>query len=89
MQHCCELGATRLLIAMTNPTINYKVVIVKLSEEDGGGYMAYFPILKRACVGYGVTRSEALEDLEESLPVFMESMEINSEPLPEEEPTTL
>ncbi len=39
----------------------YPMVIAPLSEEDGGGFVAYFPDLP-GCMSDGETREEALEN---------------------------
>lgn len=40
---------------------NYKVEISKISESDGGGYVATIPLL--GCIGDGATIEEAINDV--------------------------
>lgn len=63
----------------------YAVEVVPLEEEDGGGYMAVFPQLGRTLVGYGETRTEALADLLDSVPLLVESLKEHGDQLPEPE----
>jgi predicted HicB family RNase H-like nuclease len=44
----------------------YEVLIRKIAEEDGGGYMACIPLLgENRCEGYGQNPVQALRDLEQ------------------------
>jgi len=52
----------------------YKLEIVPLSQEDGGGYQAFYPQLARTTVGYGDNALEALEDLNSGLESLLESL---------------
>ena len=60
----------------------YRLEIVSISEEDGGGYQALYPQLARTTVGYGETAAEALEDLNSGLGSLLESFEETGEVLP-------
>jgi len=44
----------------------YPVVVSKLSEEDGGGYIAMAPDL-RGCVGDGATPEDAITDIQAAI----------------------
>jgi antitoxin HicB len=44
----------------------YPVVIIPLSDEDGGGFMAYAPDLK-GCMGDGSNQAEALTDVQRAI----------------------
>lgn len=45
---------------------DYQVVIERLSDEDGGGYLATVPALP-GCMADGATRQEALERIEDAM----------------------
>lgn len=61
----------------------YTVKIIELGPEDGGGYKATFDELGLSATGYGETRGEAMEALQESAVVLAESMAEDGEGLPE------
>jgi antitoxin HicB len=63
----------------------YPTEIVRLPEEDGGGYLAVFPQLGHAITGLGETRDEALQDLLASVPTLIESLEEHGDKLPNPE----
>ena len=44
----------------------FGVVIEPLSDEDGGGYLAYVPDLP-GCVSDGATKNEALANVQDAL----------------------
>ena len=45
---------------------SYPVVVVALSEDDGGGFGAFVPDL-RGCIGDGATEAEALSDVRSAI----------------------
>ncbi|MBK6766497.1 MAG: type II toxin-antitoxin system HicB family antitoxin [bacterium] len=52
---------------------HYPIEIAKVSEEDGGGYKAYYPHLGRiAFCGMGKTKADALQDLSEVAAIMIE-----------------
>ncbi|GGK18269.1 type II toxin-antitoxin system HicB family antitoxin [Salinarimonas ramus] len=51
----------------------YPAIIVELSEEDGGGYLAYAPDLV-GCMGDGDTPEAALHDLQAAVITWCEEM---------------
>jgi len=63
----------------------YKIEIVKLSEEDGGGYLSTVPSLP-GCMSDGETPQEALESVNDAIKCWIETAnELGREiPSPEE-----
>ena len=61
---------------------NYPVQVLALASDLGGGYEATFPLLARSVVGYGQTRQEAVDDLLESIPAFIEAINETGRNLP-------
>ena len=55
---------------MTGGRETYKVVIEKLSEEDGGGFLATVPELP-GCMSDGETRAEALTNVEDAIATWL------------------
>lgn len=57
-------------------TINYKykIEIVKVSEKDGGGYLAIVPSLP-GCMSDGDTAEEALENVKDAIKCWIETAE--------------
>jgi antitoxin HicB len=47
-----------------------QIVIERLSEEDGGGYLATVPALP-GCMADGETRAEALENAEDAISAWL------------------
>jgi predicted RNase H-like HicB family nuclease len=45
---------------------NYKIKIIKLTEEEGGGYLAYVPELP-GCMSDGETLEEALKNVQDAI----------------------
>lgn len=58
---------------MTNK-YNYKVEIIKLSEDDGGGFLAEVPKLP-GCISDGETREEALVNVQDAIKCWIETAE--------------
>ena len=56
---------------MTNK-LNYKVEVIKLSEENGGGYLAYVPKLP-GCMSDGETPEEALKNVQDAIKCWIET----------------
>ena len=52
----------------------YKVEIVKVSEEDGGGYLAIVPSLP-GCMSDGDTAEEALKNVNDAIKCWIETAE--------------
>jgi len=66
--------------------LKYKIEVVPIPEEDGGGYEARIPQLgKAAFVGYGETVEEALAHLEVVKRDLFESYLKDGMPIPEPE----
>lgn len=61
----------------------YPIVIHRLAPEEGGGFHAFYPRLKRSVSGYGETRQEALSELLEAADVLLESLERDEVELPD------
>jgi predicted RNase H-like HicB family nuclease len=55
--------------------VSLDINIQRLPESDGGGYMAFYPALKRTTAGYGETRLLALKDLDAASKLLLESLE--------------
>jgi antitoxin HicB len=62
----------------------YKVVIERLSEEDGGGYLATVPELP-GCMSDGETRAEALINVEDAIATWLHCAHKHGDPIPEPE----
>lgn len=61
---------------------SYAIVIVPLSEADGGGYVGYVPDLP-GCMGDGETREEALQDTTAAMQAWLETNANLDRPTPE------
>ena len=58
--------------------MKYRVLI----EQDGdGGFMAQLPALP-GYISQGQNRKEALENIQEAIEVYLESMKAHNEPIP-------
>ena len=55
---------------VTEAHATYKVVIERLSEEDGGGFLATVPELP-GCMSDGETRAEALANVEDAIATWL------------------
>jgi len=55
---------------VTEAQATYKVVIERLSEEDGGGFLATVPELP-GCMSDGETRAEALANVEDAIATWL------------------
>lgn len=62
--------------------LSYGFKVVALSEEDGGGFQATIPEFARGVVGYGETQVEAVKDLYEVLPDFLDVLEETGQTIP-------
>lgn len=62
--------------------LSYGFKVTALSEEDGGGFQATIPEFARGVVGYGETQVEAVKDLYELLPDFLDVLEESGQPIP-------
>jgi antitoxin HicB len=51
---------------------DYKVEIIKLCDDDGGGFLATVPKLP-GCMSDGETRKEALENIEDAIKCWIET----------------
>jgi predicted RNase H-like HicB family nuclease len=60
---------------------NYTIIFEK---EADGGYHVYCPALK-GCHSQGDTYDEALENIEDAIKLFLESLIAHNEPIPEED----
>ena len=65
-----------------NTIQHYAIQVKFLSEEDGGGFEALFPQLARGVVGYGTSQQEAINDLLDAVPLFLEAIEGLGQTLP-------
>lgn len=51
---------------------DYKVEIIKLCDDDGGGFLATVPKLP-GCMSDGETREEALENVDDAIECWLET----------------
>jgi len=51
--------------------IDYDIIVSKLSEEDGGGYFAYYKDFK-GVMGDGETKDDAIDDVKKAFESFVE-----------------
>ena len=65
---------------MTRQQVTYTLTV----EEQGGGYLAYFPALP-GCVTLGTTYEEAVSNASEALALYLESLDALGKPLPTED----
>lgn len=61
--------------------MDYPIVVHRLSDEDGGGYLAYFPDLI-GCMGDGETPAEALADGLKAFDEWMDAAKSRNIPVP-------
>jgi len=52
-------------------SIDYDIIVDKLSKEDGGGYFAYYKDIP-SLMGDGETKEEAIEDVKKAFNSFLE-----------------
>lgn len=67
---------------MNNAMKSYPIVIVELSAEDGGGYMAFAPDLK-GCMADGETKAEALQNAENAIQEWLDECRTLGRKIPE------
>lgn len=60
---------------------NYTVII---EREEDGGYHAYCPAL-RGCHSQGDTYEETIQNIQEAIALYIESLKAHSEPIPSED----
>jgi len=56
---------------------------VILEKEPTGGFHAYCPAL-RGCHSEGETEEEAMQNIQEAIEVYLESLAAHREPIPQE-----
>ena len=61
---------------------NYDILIKKLSEQDGGGWLAIVPDLP-GCISDGETRAEAAANCEVAIADWLEMAQMDGEELPQ------
>ncbi|WP_029687553.1 type II toxin-antitoxin system HicB family antitoxin [Thermoanaerobacter sp. A7A] len=64
--------------------LNYRVEIVKLSEEDGGGYLAIVPRL-HGCISDGETPEDALKNVQDAIKCWIKTAKEKGKKIPPEE----
>ncbi|NOX14996.1 MAG: type II toxin-antitoxin system HicB family antitoxin [Epsilonproteobacteria bacterium] len=52
-------------------SIDYDIIVDKLSKEDGGGYFAYYKDIP-SVMGDGETKDEAIEDVKKAFDSYVE-----------------
>ncbi len=57
---------------------------VILGPNETGGYTVTVPALP-GCISEGDTKKEALANIKEAIELYIESLEANSEPIPEDD----
>ena len=62
--------------------LDYEIIIRKISEEDGGGYFAYYKDFK-GVMGDGETADEAIEDVKSAFKSYLEVALENKEKINE------
>lgn len=62
--------------------VRYPIVIEAISDEDGGGYMAFFPDLP-GCMSDGETPAEAVESAMDALECWLAAQTERGAPIPE------
>jgi len=60
---------------------NYTVII---EREEDGGYHAFCPAL-RGCHSQGDTYEETIQNIQEAIALYIESLKAYSEPIPSED----
>ncbi|MEK6656807.1 MAG: type II toxin-antitoxin system HicB family antitoxin [Nitrospirota bacterium] len=60
---------------------NYTII---LEREEDGGYHAFCPALP-GCHTQGDSYDEVLEDIEDAVKLYIESLKAHKEPIPEED----
>lgn len=63
-------------------TADYRVVVERLSEADGGGYLATVPDLP-GCMSDGETRVEAVANVQDAIEAWVEQAAALGRPVPE------
>lgn len=61
---------------------NYKICLSELSSADGGGYIAFVPVLK-GCSSTGDTKEDTLRNVEEAIGLWIETAEELGREIPE------
>jgi predicted RNase H-like HicB family nuclease len=65
-------------------SIDYDIIVDKLSDDDGGGYFAYYKDIP-SVMGDGESRDEAIEDVKNAFKVYVDvsiaNKDIIKEPL--------
>jgi antitoxin HicB len=59
----------------------YSIQVVRLSEEDGGGFLAWVPDLP-GCMSDGETRVDALQNAQQAIREWIEEAEREGAPVP-------
>ena len=62
--------------------LDYEIIIRKISEEDGGGYFAYYKDFK-GVMGDGETADKAIEDVKSAFKCYLEVALENEEKISE------
>ncbi len=63
-------------------SIDYDILVSQLSQEDGGGYFAYYKDIP-SVMGDGDTKQEAIKDVKNAFKCFVEVSLKNQDPIPE------
>jgi predicted RNase H-like HicB family nuclease len=67
-------------------TLEYAVIVMPLSQEDGGGFVATVPDLP-GCMGDGDTPEAAIADVQEAIAAWIEAAEALGRPVPRPSPS--
>ncbi|MHB2156447.1 type II toxin-antitoxin system HicB family antitoxin [Calditrichota bacterium GD2] len=58
--------------------MKYRVII---EQDEDGVFVAEVPSLP-GCISQGITRAEALKNIQEAIAVYIESLKAHNEPIP-------
>ena len=58
--------------------MKYRVII---EQDEDGMFVAEVPSLP-GCISQGITRGEALRNIQEAIEVYIESLKVHNEPIP-------
>lgn len=64
--------------------LNYPITVLKLSDEDGGGFAALVEALP-GCLSDGATEAEAISNAHDAIEAWIEEATALGRPIPEPE----
>ena len=66
------------LAIVTEENVKYRVLV---EQDEDGVFVAEVPSLP-GCISQGNTRSEALQNIQEAITAYLESLKAHNEPIP-------